>query len=1181
MLERRRRRAQRLLTAILALLIVVPLAIAALHPGFAATSQAPERGSVWVANDRMGLIARVNDAAQELDASLAAAPGTRILQAGLDVFLVDPEAGVVGRLDPARVELRERITVPPGAEVAWNAGVMSILDPASGRLWGILTDRELEFDPRTTQPLAELGAGAQAVVAVDGAIIAYAPGSGAVIRIRPGSAPERIIVPAGLGEDVELTAVGDRPVLLDRDRSVVILDGRRELALSADGVRIQQPGPRADTVVVATADALLAVPFSGDKVEDVGAAGSGMGSASSIADPVAVSRPLVVGPCVYGAWAALAAVTSRCAGQEERQLRIRDLLEGGELVLRENGGRVVANNLANGRSYLADLNLLPVEGWESLVPPSPAPEPAPAPDALAQQLAARTGQNHAPELRDDVIGVRPGETTTFSLLANDLDSDGDVLEIAELRGSLPASIGAIEIVDGGRAVQVRAAPEAEGSAQLGYIASDGRPGGVSQAGVTVRVIPPEANAGPVTERRDTVAVELGQSIEAEVLSGWSDPDGDPLTLVAAEGAAGTLVRFTSDGRITATASGGEPGLREISYRVYDGIRESFGTLGLDVHPAGTLAPVAEPDAASRLANAPIVLRPLENDRSPSGQPLRLASVRSLDGVAGTAVVDPDRGELTLSTSAPGTYYLEYTVAAGPLTTIGLARVDVLETAGEPDPPVAAQDVVHLAPGSSASVDLTANDLSPSGRVLGVASIDLAAVAEEPGLAVALDGGAIARIEAVGGIAEPVRVPYVVSDGVASSPGELLVLPAASSALAASPRAEDDIVRVRAGELATLDPLANDVQPDGLPLRLDPRLLDPGIPAGSGGLAVVAGQEVRIQAPPQAGTYTASYGVTDSRGAQARGRITIEVSAPDPAANRPPSPAERVVRATAGQAIRIELPLSGADPDGDATTLASIDSVPSLGAIREQGPGWIVYAANPSAGGTEELGYSLADGHGGVGTGTIRIGVIPPADGQAPGAAAAAAPVAVDDVVRLRPDRSSLVPVLDNDRDPAGLGLALAPLPASAHGLGATVEGDGLRIAPPAAGGFLTVPYEIRNTAGETARANVHVLVDANAPLAPPLAADRALGAEELGRDGTYLVDARAEARSLACAIGELEVRLPAPPADPSGSRATAIVDPAGRLRITPGAERTILAYELVDPTTGLAGTGFLIVPARR
>ena len=55
--------------------------------------------------------------------------------------------------------------------------------------------------------------------------------------------------------------------------------------------------------------------------------------------------------------------------------------------------------------------------------------------------------------------------------------------------------------------------------------------------------------------------------------------------------------------------------------------------------------------------------------------------------------------------------------------VGLVRVQVVEPPAEAPPPIAVKDTAYLRPGEPSSVPVLANDVSPSGRVLAVQSVD--------------------------------------------------------------------------------------------------------------------------------------------------------------------------------------------------------------------------------------------------------------------------------------------------------------------------------------------------------------------------------------------------------------------------------------------------------------------------
>ena len=159
-----------------------------------------------------------------------------------------------------------------------------------------------------------------------------------------------------------------------------------------------------------------------------------------------------------------------------------------------------------------------------------------------------------------------------------------------------------------------------------------------------------------------------------VLNDWLDPDGDDLSLVTATATTEDDVRFKPDGDVTFTSKTGQAGSKEIRVTVSDGRKSATGSLIVTVKPAGTLDPVAVPDFASGFTGRPLVVHPLDNDQTPSGEPLTLVCA-TLQGSGARVTADQARGTITLTTSAAGEYYAAYTLGAGPKTTTGIVRFD--------------------------------------------------------------------------------------------------------------------------------------------------------------------------------------------------------------------------------------------------------------------------------------------------------------------------------------------------------------------------------------------------------------------------------------------------------------------------------------------------------------------------
>jgi hypothetical protein len=216
--------------------------------------------------------------------------------------------------------------------------------------------------------------------------------------------------------------------------------------------------------------------------------------------------------------------------------------------------------------------------------------------------------------------------------------------------------------------------------------------------------------------------------------------------------------------------------------------------------------------------------------------------------------------------------------------------------------------------------------------------------------------------------------------------------------------------VRVGDVIDIPVMDNDDHPDDAPITLLPELAQ-DLPEG-GGLLFVTGNRLRYLAPQTAGNYSTVYTIAGPDGQTAQARVDIAVREVDVATNNAPAPNRITARVLAGETVKIEIPLSGIDPDGDSVQLIGIASNPEKGSVLEVGPGFITYEAGDYSTGTDTFSYSVVDALGARAEGTVRVGISAPLDG-------ARNPVANADEVTVRPGRSVSVQVLANDSDPDG------------------------------------------------------------------------------------------------------------------------------------------------------------------
>jgi hypothetical protein len=1146
--------------ALIAVVVAIPISFAVAHQGFPETDVQLDARDVWVTNGAALLGGRLNRQIEELNGAVSGqSHDLDVLQNGSGVFLVEAADGRLSRVDPSYTTLLEPASVPKGSSVALGGTTLAIVSP-NGSLWAVDVSNGLRFDPASA-PVAKLGPGARAVVTSTGIVFATSVTDQSLLRLDAASATpttHHLAVP----REGQLAAAGDHAVLWDAAAHQLLRDDGWTVSLPAtvtSAARLQQSGADDRQVAISTATSIVVVSLSDGQIQTLDAK-----LASPVTSSAQISAPVLVDGCVHAAWAGAQRYLLACAGQPVRTEAIQQSTLGSTLEFRVNRSVVALNDLETGNVWLLDQEMRLVKNWDEVTPPQQDDagngDQKAATQSFEDTLADRTDINHSPIARDDDYGVRPGRTTILPVLSNDTDPDGDVLTIDRL-GEVPGSVATIDLIDGGRALQVTPASDAT-AASFRYTVDDGRAGGVAEALVTVRVVPNERNNAPVSQRTTAVSVELGGTISYNVLADWIDPDGDDVSLDGASGSSADAVRFTPDGFITFANTSGQPGTKEVSLTVSDGRLSSTGTLDVTVVPAGSLGPLGTPDFAQVFRGQTVALSPLANDVSTNGQPLTLLGVDKVP--AGTTVVpDLQAGTVTFSAPTAGTYYFQYSLTAGSASSIGLVRVDVLPQPTAPGPPIAVKDTAFLRPGEPTTVKVLNNDVSPSGAVLAVQSIDTAGT--DPAVTVEVLGNAVIRITASAALTQQTQFRYTISDGAQTSSAGVTVVPVPPIVNRQPPVAADDQVRVRAGDVVSADVLANDFHPDDAQLILDPQLVD--TTAAGDGLAFVGNGKVRYQAGKVPGQYSVVYRVSDQFGESATARVTFVVVAPDANTNQAPVPLPQIARVFAGSSVPIQIPLDGIDPDGDSAVVSDIATPPHLGVITDRTADAFQYTADPSSAGTDTVRYVVEDSYGAQAIGTIQIGVIPRP-------AAAQPPNAVDDSIEMQPGRVATVGVLLNDSDPSGDTISLSrKLVEVDPGIRASVQGSKIVVEAPKAEGTFAIRYRITNGHGGEDTAFLTVKVTKDAKPVYPTATDRDVSVDDvIGKSSVKVPLA-----GLIANPGGRDADLVISVEGPNAGQAT--VDQAKRsITVTPGDRRLAIAYRVTNPADGLSATAIISVP---
>lgn len=1139
--------------------VVSALAItgAIIYPGFKTADVDLNDGGVWVVNKTLNKVGHLNYQSKVLDGGvLTPLPNYDLEQNADKVFVRNLEQGALTTIDPAMVQFADDNALPANSSFSYGTDVVAVADADHGKVFATATGDLGSFASQDTPPLIDAKGTVLTAVGTNDRVWAVDVDAQEFIswtREPEGSftrvSDKHVAAIPGNGK-LQLGVVGDTAVLFDETSGVVLTsDGKQSTVVDPAGGKLQAPGPGADHAAIALGNKLANVPLNGGDAGYVPLESSGT--------PI---QPVRVGDCTYAAWQGSAEYLRDCEddGQDAAQ-KVPDMPSTAQLQFRVNRDVVVLNDVTSGQVWLVNDGMQIVSNWSDLEPPkgkgdAKKEDSKEITDAI--ELPNRTKENKKPIAKGDNFGVRAGRTTALPVLFNDVDPDGDLLTAA-LEGKQP-SVGTLQQIHDGTGFQMVVPDDASGRTSFTYTADDGR-GGQATGTATVRVVPQGENHQPTQERVTTLRVQQGESATQDILSDWKDPDGDDLQLLGGSSDDKDIVRVRPDGALTFQDNGKKVGRKEVTVQVSDGREGAQGRVIVEVLPKSATPPVTATDHVTANVGEEVTFSPLENDTDPSGTELRLANVESVNGIELKG--NSDTGTVTIRGRRTGTFYAKYVATNGPASAPGLIRVDIKDPEQNSGNPVAVRDVALLPAGQDVLVNVLGNDSDPAGGVLVLTGAE---VPEDAPFTVSVERNSFVRVTDVRGLTEPTKVTYTVSNGNGVSTGEINVIPVPAPPKLDPPRPNPDDVVVRAGDVATVDVLENDVHPNGAELTLRPGLKEAD-QLGDGSLLSVADDTVRFRAGEFDGkphTVSAVYTVAGPDGQEANARVTFHVQPVDVASNAPPSPEQVSGRVFAGGTTAIQIPLGGIDPDGDSVTLVQLGTAPKLGSAKVKGSS-IEYTASNTASGTDVFSYVVEDRLGARATGTVMVGIAPLSSTNNP-------PVAVNDSITVRPDRPVAVDVMSNDTDPDGDRITLVEDLRASDGVDAQVVNGRIQVTSPRQKGSLSIRYTISDGRGGTASATLTVQADPEAKLLAPIARDdRASLQETVGKDEVTLPilenDEDPDGR-----VDDLEISLPDKPA-------SATVTGNNQLKVTVGDKSQVIAYTIADQD-GLSSTAFAIVP---
>ena len=641
-------------------------------------------------------------------------------------------------------------------------------------------------------------------------------------------------------------------------------------------------------------------------------------------------------------------------------------------------------------------------------------------------------QNEGPrQLKHPVIKVGANAQVEYNLLSDWIDPDGDQFYLVS--ATAPEGM-AVQFSEDGT-VQIRDLGSGAGVKAIAVTLSDGHAETTGELKVSVQ----EAGNVPPVARADFYVARVAEPLTIDPIANDTDPNGDPLSLVAAgTPPAGTSVSADLS-RGTLTFTGSVPGSFQFTYTVSDGPSTTVGVIRVDVVDDDTNAlPIAEDDLAVLPSGGASLIAPLANDTDPSGGVLVVQSI-DVPANSGLEVTLIERHLLRI-TSPRGladVTTFTYTVSNGAGSATAQVSVIPTDAQSEETPPQATADTAKVRADDIGSVSVLSNDRSPIGLSLSLdPEVEVLSGAE---LGTVFVTGNQVRL-AAGSEAGVVRVAYTAIDSVGNRATTTVTFEIiASSAANSAPVPKPLSAWAVQGQMTRIPVPLTGIDPDGDSVALV------GIDQPPAKGSVVLGTEWVEYTPSDdaTGTDTFSYIVEDRLGVQGRARVRVGI-APPGSQNHNPTAVPDSVTVRPGREVSINVLSNDLDADGDALF---VDTDPATVSVSD--PAATVTMAEdlvtvkaPATNGVFVVAYQIEDGRGGRAQGQLTVTV----DADAP----LRAPIARDDVVPVSDLPSDSKPVsvavLVNDEDPDG---TTAALTVSSDASGVSVSGQNLSISPDA------------------------------------------------------------------------------------------------------------------------------------
>ncbi len=660
--------------------------------------------------------------------------------------------------------------------------------------------------------------------------------------------------------------------------------------------------------------------------------------------------------------------------------------------------------------------------------------------------------NDAPIAVDDFAHTPEDTQVTIVVLANDLDVDGDVVNLTSV--TQPA-VGQVYVRADGTIRYEPGGSNFNGTETFTYTITDGN-GRFDTGTVTVVVGP--VNDDPIA-RDDADFTLEDQKMATNVVANDSDPEKELLSVYAVtQGVNGNVIN-NGDGTVIYSPRPNFNGTDVYIYAISDG-NGGTATAVVDV----TVIPVNDPptavlDIASTLEDSTVVIAILTNDYDIDGDAIVLDQITQ--GAHGT-VADNGDGTVTYDPDAnfTGVDHFSYTITDG---NGAYAKAQVSVWVGIiNDPPLAIDDIANTFEDLDVTTNVLSNDSDPENDVLTVI------VVTNPSYGSVVDNGdGTITYTPLPNFSGSDAYTYTITDnngGVATATVTVIVDNANDD-----PVAIDDFDGTIEDIPVTTDVLDNDYDPEGDLLSIS------SLSPPTHGVAVDNGDGT-ISYTPNCnfyGTDTYTYHITDGNGGSASATVTIFVNPMQDA----PNAVDDIASTAVDVPVIINVLNNDFDVDGDILSVNQVWNG-SNGSLVNNGDGTVTFTPGPGFTGIEVAGYRITDGNGSVATASITIYV----------GISNNPPIAVNDNSATDENIPVVTGVLSNDSDPDADPLTIASVTQPSNG-SVVNNGNGTITYSPNLNynGSDSYTYTITDGRGGIATATVTITV--NPVNNPPVAND--------------------------------------------------------------------------------------------